>query len=90
MYSTYGLASAIVLYVLKKLHESQCVMRNGTIQIKLSSFSSRSLHDTSKTSHKAHEDQTHPKTTHQRESEDSPIDICIDSSGETKSVEAGA
>jgi hypothetical protein len=36
VYSTYGLVASIVLYGLKKLHESQCVMRNGTIQIKLS------------------------------------------------------
>lgn len=85
MYSTYGLASGIVLYVLKKLHESQCVMRNGTIQIKLSSFSSRTL--TTKT---PHENQTHTKTSHQRETEDPPIDICIDSCGETKSGEACA
>lgn len=84
MYSTYGLASAIVLYVLKKLHQSQCIMRDGTIQIKLSSLSSRSLPNISKTKHA---NQADTKTAHRREDEDTPVEICIDDSGEAKSSE---
>lgn len=78
IYSTYGLASALLLFGLKKLHESQCIMRDGTIQIKLSNVISSSRH---LRKHRANANQNETKEAGdgQRE-EGSPIDIVIDDS----------
>lgn len=40
VYSTYSLVAAIVLYLGKRLRESQCVLRDGTLQIQLSGLQS--------------------------------------------------
>jgi hypothetical protein len=81
-YSTYGLASAIVLYVLKRLHESKCLVRDGVIQIQLGKFNkhTRDTRDTREN----HASQTSAKETFTdsggnflRESEQS-IDVSID------------
>jgi hypothetical protein len=76
IYSTYGLASALLLFGLKKLHESQCIMRNGTIQIKLSNVLSSSRH-LQKRHTNAHQKAPEKAVDNERE-ESSPVDIVID------------
>ncbi len=79
VYSTYSLVSAIVLYFLKRLHQSQCVLRNGTLQIKLSglqnSFRAQSQHPHQPADFKSNENQEDTQTTVDSPSSISDIEL---------------